>query len=329
MADDFAVPPGSAPPRASVIMPTRNRREELRRAIASCLTQSVPVEVIVRDDASDDGTEEMIRDEFPWVDYERSPSPRGSIANRNLAAKAARTNVVVSLDDDAAFSSPHTVEQTLRELAHPRVGAVAIPFIDVNHGPGVLQRAPSVDGLYVAAYFRGCASAWRRDLFMAIGGYSEVLFHMAEEPEFCMRLLSAGYVTRLGTADPVLHYESLARDPKRIVALIVRNGVLFGILDAPTVMMPIHALGSAVRSVASSVPRGHVRQTVRGLAQAVRAAPSAWRNRHPVRRIAYFLFRSLVRSGPRPLEDVIDHLPPVSVSAGPVEDGHSEVPASR
>ena len=47
-------------PLASVVFATRNRREELRAAIDGALSQTVPVEVIVMDDGSDDGTAEML-----------------------------------------------------------------------------------------------------------------------------------------------------------------------------------------------------------------------------------------------------------------------------
>ena len=46
--------------KASVVIATRNRKNELRRAIASVVRQTDPVEVIVIDDGSTDGTSEMV-----------------------------------------------------------------------------------------------------------------------------------------------------------------------------------------------------------------------------------------------------------------------------
>jgi hypothetical protein len=299
-------------PAATVVISTRNRKPELRRAIQSCLTQSVPVEVVVRDDGSTDGTGHMVQTDFPWVVYQRSPRPMGSIANRNLAVRAARTAVIFSLDDDAAFTSPFTVEQTLRELDHPRVAAVGIPFIDVAHGPQVLQRAPDSTHIYAMPCFRGCAAAWRRDVFLSLGGYSEVLFHMAEEPCFCMRLLGAGFITRLGSADPIVHYESPNRNKHRVVSLNVRNGILMGILNAPGLMMPVHALGSTIRSLRSSLPRRHVPQTLHGIGAALTALPPAFRSRKALPRDAYFLYRRLLSHGPQRLHDILNHLPPMA-----------------
>lgn len=53
------------PPLVSVIVPTYNRREILHRCISSILRQSyTPVQLIVIDDGSTDGTEEFVRSNF-------------------------------------------------------------------------------------------------------------------------------------------------------------------------------------------------------------------------------------------------------------------------
>src|SRR5687768_4402013 len=111
-------------PLASVIIPTRNRREELRQSIRSALAQTVPLEVLVLDDGSDDGTPEMVASEFPAVRYFRFEGPNGPAMLRNRGSERAVAPILFPIDDDAVFVSPRTVEQTLAEFDHPRVGAV-------------------------------------------------------------------------------------------------------------------------------------------------------------------------------------------------------------
>ena len=54
----------------SVIIPTFNRKDTLKRAIQSVVMQSyTPYEIIVIDDGSDDGTKEWLKDNFPNVKY--------------------------------------------------------------------------------------------------------------------------------------------------------------------------------------------------------------------------------------------------------------------
>src|SRR4051812_19167164 len=130
-------------PPATIVITTRNRKEELARAVASALTQTVACEVLVVDDGSTDGTADLVRREFPAVRVVRCDESAGYIVRRNQAASLARAPVVVSIDDDATFPSPRTVEQSLADFDHPRVGAVAVPFVNVWDGPAVLQAAPA------------------------------------------------------------------------------------------------------------------------------------------------------------------------------------------
>ncbi len=290
-------------------MATRNRKDELRTAINSCLKQSVPVEVIIRDDGSTDGTEEMVRAEFPMVDYARSPEPRGSIANRNDAVRAARTNFIFSIDDDAAFDSPRTVEQTLKEFDHPRVGAVAIPYIDVLKSPKVEQVAPDSDHVWVLNFFRGCSAAWRRDVFLGVGGYAPVLYHMAEEPELGMKLLGAGYITRVGRADPIHHFESPKRDHTKVLRLVAKNGLLMAVLNTPTLLLPVHLAGTMVKSCIYSIRTYAKRAMYHGVIDGWKDVPRAWPARKPVPMTAYFLYRSLCRRSPRRMDEIEHRLP--------------------
>jgi glycosyltransferase involved in cell wall biosynthesis len=88
----------------SVYLPTRNRASLLPRALDSVLRQDHrELEVLVVDDASDDGTPEVLsriaaRD--PRVRVFRRPSPGGAPAARNHALREASGRYVTGLDDD-------------------------------------------------------------------------------------------------------------------------------------------------------------------------------------------------------------------------------------
>src|SRR5437667_10630570 len=90
-------------PIASVVITTKNRRDELFDAVSSAISQSVPVEVLVIDDGSTDGTAEMVRTQFPSVRLEQSKMSLGYIVQRNRAAQLASGRFVFSIDDDAIF----------------------------------------------------------------------------------------------------------------------------------------------------------------------------------------------------------------------------------
>ena len=213
---------------------THNRREELRRALASALRQTGDVEILVFDDGSSDGTAEMVRDEFPAVRVHREPRALGLIVARNRAAELVDAPVIVSIDDDAEFVAPDTVEQTLRDLDAPAIGAVAIPHLDVNKDGRQAPRAPDGDAVWVTSVYVGTAHAIRRDLFLALGGYRGDFVRQGEELDFCLRLLDAGWWVRLGrAAQPILHHESPKRDLEQIDVYGRRNEILHVWLNAP------------------------------------------------------------------------------------------------
>ena len=295
---------------ASVVITTKNRKQELLKAVESALRQHVLLEVIVIDDGSTDGTAEELKkkfsvfssqfsDEQPATSDSRlatapeAPSPatsysppvttglpvlrlirheesQGLIVRRNEGARLARGDVIFSLDDDAVFSSPFVVEQTLRDFSHPRIGAVAIPYIEPHKANKEMQRAPTREDVWITASYIGTAHAVRRDVFLALGGYREHLVHQGEEGDFCIRMLAAekpiadggglkansaegvkaldsgpstldaaplsavpGFFVRLGHSDPIIHNESPKRDFSRMDFYGRRNDVLFHWQNTP------------------------------------------------------------------------------------------------
>jgi len=169
---------------ASIVIVTKDRKDQLRRALGSAIQQDGPIEVMVLDDGSSDGTVEMVRTEFPRVMLYETKISLGCIAQRNRAASLCSSEIIISIDDDAEFSTPKVVEQTLRAFSHPRIVAIAIPYIEPHKSNQKLQIAPSEDAIWITDSFRGTAYAMRRDVFLKVGGYRDKLVHQGEEMGF-------------------------------------------------------------------------------------------------------------------------------------------------
>lgn len=92
-------PPAGLAHSWSVVITTRNRSAMLRKAIESCLRQSVPCEVIVVDEASSDDTPQVVRS-FPAVQYIRNEVPIGHPDAANLGIRRASGQWIKPLDDD-------------------------------------------------------------------------------------------------------------------------------------------------------------------------------------------------------------------------------------
>ena len=280
-------------PAATLVITTRNRRDDLRRAIESAVRQDVVLEILVIDDGSTDGTSEMVRDEFPQVCLERSERSLGLIVQRNRAAKLAIAPVIVSLDDDAEFSTPHVVSQALDDLKPSEIGAVAMPYINLRQDQRIRTRAPNSDGVYLTDSFTGTAHALHRDLFLQLGGYRETLFHQGEERDFCIRMLEAGYFTRLGNSDPIYHYESPRRDVRRMDLYGRRNDILFAWHNVPMPKLISHLAATTLRGISFGVRVGRPIRMLRGLTWGYAACLHQWSQRKPVQEDTYRRFRTL------------------------------------
>ena len=84
----------------SVIIPTYNRRNTLPRAVESVLNQTYkPIEIIVVDDGSTDGTKEMFSEMYPLVRYIYQANSGVSSA-RNKGINSASGDWIALLDSD-------------------------------------------------------------------------------------------------------------------------------------------------------------------------------------------------------------------------------------
>lgn len=296
---------------AAVVIATKNRIDDLRKAVASALAQTARPEVLVMNDGSTDNTAEAIAREFPEVRLHSASISIGYIAQRNRAAELVNAPIVFSIDDDAAFSSPRVVEQTLAEFDDPRVGAVAIPFIDVNQGPAVKQRAPDKSRVYAAYSFIGTAHALRRDLFLALGGYREILVHQGEEEDYSTRMLNAGYITRHGTADPINHFESPRRCWARMDYYGPRNKILHSWHNVPLPFFPAHLVATTARTLAHDLRPDRFWTRLRGVLAGYAMGLTGRTMRVPVARDIYRLSRELKGRGPVAFSDIAARLPEI------------------
>ena len=124
----------------SVIIPTYNRRELLRRAVESALAQQgVAVEVIIADDGSTDGTHEDWEKNTAVV-YLSLPH-QGACAARNAGLQAAQGEYAAFLDSDDTWH-PDKLQRQLMRLLQAGADAVACGFCRHELEGGTTQVPP-------------------------------------------------------------------------------------------------------------------------------------------------------------------------------------------
>ena len=223
-------------PRLTVGITTRSRPESLRTCVDSLRhIQHLEPEILVFDDASEVPAAEILK-AHPRVRIIRDDRGPGNIVGRNALMKAARAEMVLLLDDDAALLNGSSVERGMRILHSDRqVGAVAFAQANADGTPWPegMQPGRGQAPRYVPAFI-GFAHLLNRTLFLALGGYRESFVFYGEEKEYCLRLLDRGHrVVYLPDALVVHAQDAAGRTPQRYVRYVTRNDCLHALYNEP------------------------------------------------------------------------------------------------
>jgi GT2 family glycosyltransferase len=197
-------------PLVSFVLATHNRREIALATLARlrALPDEVASETFVVDNASDDGTAEAIRRQFPQVKLMALKHNRGSCAKAFAATRAAAP-FVVFLDDDS-YPQPGSVSAMLRHFAeHSRLGAAGFHV----HLPDGRQECSAFPDVFI-----GCGVGLRRAALEEVGGLDPSFFMQAEEYDLSFRLVNAGWEF---CAFPNMHVEHLKTPTARLSARTV------------------------------------------------------------------------------------------------------------
>ncbi len=283
----------------------------LHRCLRGVLDQSVPVAIIVLDDGSTDGTESMVRREFPQVKFYREAKAQGPTFQRNKGASLTSADVIFTIDDDCILKSPDICAHTLKLFDHSRIAAVTLPFVNVLQGTAVQGIARCETDLEVTFDYYGGMIAFRRSAYLGVGGYHSFLFMHVEEGDLAIRLLNAGYVLRLGSARALEHMESPVRDRPALHLRGPRNHVLYAFYNVPWPNLPVHLASTTVNCFGHGLRVGHPFWALRGLLQGYCGMWHERRQRHPVSRRVYKLSRMLRGAGSLPFDQVETLLPPM------------------
>jgi GT2 family glycosyltransferase len=128
-----------APLDLSIVTASFNTRDVLRTALEAVQRNRgrLQVEHWVVDNASTDGTVEMLRREFPSVKLVVNQENLGPGRARNLVIPACRGRYILNLDSDVIVH-PHTMDALVEYMdQHPDVGAAGCRFLnaDGTHQP--------------------------------------------------------------------------------------------------------------------------------------------------------------------------------------------------
>lgn len=197
--------------KINVVIATHNRKEDLKKTINSFLEQTYHnKEIIVVDNASDDGTTEMMKSDFKQIKYLWLPD--------NLDTKAINIGVALSdgeiiwrTDDDSFPENNNTFEQIVDIFQNNKdIHIIATEIVEVNLGnftydwyPLNIDKKKVPKSGFKSNTFLGGGAAIKREIFDKIGGFWEFGY---EELEFSTRAIKSGFNIRYFPNIKILHF---------------------------------------------------------------------------------------------------------------------------
>lgn len=196
--------------RISLVIPTHNRMNLLRRCLKAAVRQDYPdYEVIVADDGSTDETGSMVQQEFPQVRLIRQEPNRGPAAARNRGIEAASGAVIAFTDDDCLLPLNFLSRLAEGYRKYPDVAGVGgyleAPDDLVRTNPFARYEAYVTHRVYHAGseeYLGGfeCMAggtnsmSYRASVLQEIGGFDESFPYAAgEDADLKWRIVQRGY----------------------------------------------------------------------------------------------------------------------------------------
>lgn len=227
---------GARTSRVTTVVITRNRLEDLRRT----LPRHRPPVVLV-DNGSSDGTVAYVTERFPWIETVALGQNIGAPA-RNVGAERSSTPYVAFADDDSWWRPGALIDAADVLDRHPRLAVLAARMLLDDSGredPVCAQMAaaplgtePDLPGPSVLG-FLACGAVVRRDAFLSVGGFDEVLFFGGEEERVALDLLTTGWGMAYAPEVVAEHRPSTSRVPSQRRRRWARNQVLTALMRRP------------------------------------------------------------------------------------------------
>ena len=224
--------------RITVVIVTYNAADFIVRCLHSLVSseQKGLIKVVVVDNASEDETVDIVRNNFPWVKLIQSGWNRGFGAGNNLAIDDLEGDFVFILNPDAEIEE-YCCETLIDFLdSHPDTGCVGpavvdesgertvsfqaftslltsfwsasclhkfIPLNRINGRWKVLYKPPPVS--VEVDRLLGAAMMVRRSALQQTGGFDENFFLFSEEEDLCYRLRQLGWLIYYSPVASVKH----------------------------------------------------------------------------------------------------------------------------
>lgn len=215
------------PPLVSVVLVNWNGLPVIESCLESILCQTYrPLEVIVVDNGSEDGSPDLVRERFPRVRLIVNKKNVGFGGGNNIGIKASRGRYIMILNNDTRLD-PGCIDRLMHSLERDRRFGAGVPKILLDNEDNRIDAAGIVvypDGLSIGRgrmesgerydeetevfCASGCAALFRREMLDDIGLFDEDFFAYAEDTDLGWRARLAGWKAYYVPRAIVYHHHS-------------------------------------------------------------------------------------------------------------------------
>jgi GT2 family glycosyltransferase len=202
-----------ANPLISVVIPNWNGKKFLAGCLDSLKTQTYePIEVVIVDNGSKDGSVEYLQENYPYVKLVTFPVNTGFSPAVNAGIKASTGEMVALLNNDTVVD-PNWMSELIKAMQeHPEAGSAGCKMLAYDDHtlldgagdgyrrgglPGRIGHKERDTGRFNRKRYLlgacGGAALYRRELFDAIGLFDEDYFAYLEDVDLGLRAQAAGF----------------------------------------------------------------------------------------------------------------------------------------
>jgi GT2 family glycosyltransferase len=202
------------PSPLAIVVVNFNKRDYLVRCLQSLRREAPPgSEIVVVDNASQDGAPDLVRERFPEVRLIANSENRGFSAANNQGVAVTTAPWVLLLNNDTEVLPGSLAHLAEFAEAHGDAGAIGCTLLRTD---GTLHRLPAsiFTGLYwfpervhKVAWIVGAALLLRRSALDAVGGLDEGFFFYYEDWDLGLRLRKAGWRSYYTPGARIVHHE--------------------------------------------------------------------------------------------------------------------------
>jgi len=280
-------------PLVSVVIVTWNRQPDVLAAVQSVYDQLYrPIEILVVDNGSTDGTVEALRRSYPTITVIALDHNRGAAGGRNPGLAATRGDIIFLLDSDASLREDALAKVVGKFGSDPGLGIVACKIVnaqtgelDSNSGWIFSERDKAEqDREFLSYSFCSAGAAIRREVIERVGLFWEQLFIYREEDDLSLRAWDAGYQVLYYPDAVVCHRTS---PQKRVTGgqreyFDLRNSLYIYFVRYPWWMLARFAPLKVAVGLVKGIGKGCIGQVLRALADVVAHMPFLLKQRRPI-----------------------------------------------